>query len=220
MKAADLVYEIVRDAIEFPSGFNKEGFIEGLYDDDRDFSSQISFAFNYVNLGLTRLVTNKKTMLKVIHKMADSTGYIEFKDGEIINVVSCVRPRDYKRVAFKPFGDGIVVEGKYVSRIVYIEYRPYIPHLDMDSIRKQTLNDDNEIQYEEIEINLESYGVTDEMCAYVKEYAKGGLMEYLSPELSQKHTQMAENYFSNLQTRYTNFPQKAVEDVFNGGGAF
>lgn len=219
MKLASLAYEIARDAIEFPSGFNKEGFIRGDYDSDRDFNSQISFAFNYINLALSRLVTSRKTHLKVAKKIPNEVGYLEFGDGEITAIVSDVSP-NYKRVYFKPFLEGVAVEGDYASKVVYVEYRPAIPRWSLESIRNQELGEDNLPYYEEVEIELEDYGVTDEMCSYIKEYAKGGLLEYLSPDLSTKHTQMAENYFSALKTRYTDYPQRGIEDVTMGGGAF
>ena len=219
MELASLAYEIARDSIEFPSGFNKEGFVRGDYDHDRDFNSQISFAFNYINLAFARLVTGKKTLLKVVPKISDDQGYIEFNDGEVIAVVSGLG-RDYERVNFLTYGDGIAVEKAYVQKVVYVEYRPAIPHFDIESIRDQALDEDNEEIIVEVEIELEQYGITDEMCNYVKEYAKGGLMEYLSPDLSQKHTQMAENYFAALKTRYTDFPQRKIEDRFGGGGVF
>ncbi len=219
MKLATLAYEVVRDAIEFPSGFNKDGFVRGDYDEDRDFSSQISFAFNYINLAITRLVTLKKTILKVTKKAADGTGYIEFGDGEITAVFSDMS-RDYKKVHFREFSDGIAVERDYVSKVVCIEYRPNVPHFSLEDIRESVLDEDNQPVYQEVEIELKNYGITDDMCSYIKEYAKGGLMEYLSPDLSQKHMQMAESYFASLKTRYTDYPQREVEDRLNGGGAW
>ena len=219
MKLASLAYEIARDSIEFPSGFNKEGFVRGDYDRDRDFNSQISFAFNYINLAMSRLVTGKKTLLKVVPKISNDQGYIEFKDGEVIAVASGLG-RDYERVNFMVYGEGIAVEKAYVQKVVYVEYRPMIPRFDIESIRDQALDEDNEEIIVEVEVDLEQYGITDEMCSYIKEYAKGGLMEYLSPDLSQKHTQMAENYFAALKTRYTDFPQRKIEDRFGGGGVF
>ena len=219
MKLGSLVYEVVKDAIEFPSGFNKEGFIRGDYDEDRDFNSQISFAFNYINLAFSRLLTSKKTLLKVVKKISDEAGYIEFKEGEVISVVSGLG-RDYERVNFATYGEGIAVEKEYVQKVIYVEYRPYIPHFNLESIRDQALDEDNEEIIVEVEIDLEQYGLTDEMCSYVKEYAKGGLTEYLSPELSQKHIQMAENYFTQLKTRYTDYPQRKIENRFDDGGVF
>lgn len=218
MKLANLAYEIIRDAIEFQSGFNKEGFIRGDFDEDRNFSLQISFAFNYINLAIARLITNRKTLLKVVQKSADSAGYFDFDKGEVTAVVSDLSPK-YNRVFFRPFSDGIAVEGGYASKSVYVEYRPFVPNFSIDSIRHQTLDEDNRVTYEELVVKLDDYGITDEMCAYIKEYAKGGLIEYISPELSQKHTQMAENYFAGLKTRYTNFPQRQIRDELCGGGA-
>lgn len=219
MKLANLAYETVKDAIEFPSGFNKDGFIRGEYDSDRDFNSQISFVFSYLNLAFTRLFTEKKTLLKTTEKTSDATGYIEFQDGEITSIASS-KTRDYRCVDFKPFMDGVAIEPCFVSKPVTIEYRKFIPSFSLESLRTQTLDENEHIYNEEVDIELKDYGITDEMCAYAKEYAKGGLMEYLSPELSQKHTQMAESYFANLETRYTDYPPNRVDDVVQGGGVW
>lgn len=219
MKLGSLIYEVVRDAIEFPSGFNKIGFIRGDYDNDRDFSSQISFAFNYVNLAFTRLSTEGKTLLMTTLKTSDASGYVGVTEGEVISVVQGSLRR-YNRVHFRSFENGIAVEPDYVGKELIVEYRPFIPRFDINSIRKEIIDEDKRVTNEEVEIELKDYGVTDDMCSYVKEYAKGGLMEYLSPDLSSKHMQMAESYFRSLKTRYTDFPQMEVEDRFFGGGAF
>ncbi len=215
MKLANLAYEVVRDAIKIDGGINFDVFIRGDYDSDRDYSSQISFAFNYINLAFSRLLTSKKTLLKLTDAVSDDNGYIDFDDGEITAIVSEISPL-YEKVAFHNYQNGVAIEKKYVGKTVFIEYRAYIPHFDIESIRHQTLDDDNEETYEEVEIDLKDYGITDEMCSYVKEYAIGGLTEYLSPELSQRHIQMAESYFSALKTRYTEYPQRKIEDKFGG----
>lgn len=219
MKLANLVYEIVKDAIEFPSGFNFDGFIRGDYDEDRDFSSQISFAFNYVNLAFARLYTGQKNILKITKKISNENGYIEMKEGEVLAVVDGLKP-DYEKVSYHLFMDGIAVEKDYVGKVVYIEYRPLIPHFDMESIREQTWDEDNEVTYKVIDVDLEQYGINEEMCAYVKEYCKGGLLEYLSPDLSNRHVQMAEAYFSNLKTRITEYPIRRIVDRVGSGGAW
>lgn len=219
MKLADLVYEIAKDSIEFKSGFNFEGFIRGDYDDDRDFSTQISFAFNYINLAFSRLRSMEKTILSIGEATTDQSGYAEFTDGDITAVVD--RPRaGYHNVGFFPFGKGIAVEHDFAGKIIFIEYRKYIPHFTLDSIRKQTLDENGKETYEAIDVDLTDFGITDDMCSFVKEYAKGGLTEYLSPELSNRHTQMAEAYFASLKTQYTKFPQREIVDVIEGGGAF
>lgn len=235
MKLAQLAFEIVKDSIEFPSEITLEGFVAGKYDTDRDFSSQISSAFSYINLAFSRLVTDKKTNLKVTTGSPYSSGYIEFTLGTITAITNSLNP-NYTKVRYTPFSNGIAVEpgfiipyvinsvkqldqsGNTVFSPLFIEYRPKVPHFSLDSIRKQSLDENNEEIKVEIEINLEDYGISDEMCDYVKEYAKGGLLEYMSPDLSSKHTQMAENYFSRLKTQYTNFPQSHISS--NDGGLF
>ena len=215
MKLATLAYEIARDAIENPSGFNFEGFVRGDYDNDRDYSSQISFAFNYINLFFARLLTERKTKLKIAKAVSDANGYIEFPDGKVTAVVDAVSPH-YQNVRFFEYLNGIALEKKWVSKVVSIEYRPLIPHFSLEDIRKLSTDAENDAMYEEVVINLEDYGITDEMCAYVKEFAKGGLMEYLSPELSEKHAQKAEGYLNRLPVQHTQFPQREIKNVMEG----
>lgn len=218
MRLAQLAFDIARDSIEIEGGFNLYSFIRGDYDDDRDYSSQISFAFSYINLAFARLFTGKKTLLKVKGFTPDEKGYVEVKDGEVTAAIEEKRP-DYKSIDFIPFADGIAVEGKYANKEIFIEYRPFIPRFDLSSIREQSLDENGHETYVEKEIDLSDYGITDEMCAYVKEYAKGGLLEYLSPDMSQRHTQMAEAYFASLKTHHTNYPQREIKDRFGFGGA-
>lgn len=228
MKLALLAFEIVRDSIEFPSGITEEGFVRGDYDNDRDFSAQISAAFNYINLAFSRLVTSKKTILKVTTAAPYSTGYIEFTLGNITAIVDTLQ-QDYTNVRNTPYSNGVAIESKFIIPVVkdgkivadtysplYVEYRPKIPHFDLNSIRKQGLDANNEEEIQEVEIELEDYGITDEMVPYIKEYCKGGLMEYMSPDLSQKHYQIAESYFANLKTQYTHFPQRHVDTSIGG----
>lgn len=236
MKLARLVYEIVKESIEFPSGMTEDTFIKGNFDDDRDFSAQISSVFYYVNQGFSRLLTNKKTLLKMAARRPTATGYIEFKEGEVTAVVDTANP-NYNNVRFTAFGDGIAVEkafinpeltdkgriktdskGNIINQYVFIEYRAKIPHFDFSDIRKETQDEDGDLIFEEIKVNLEDYGITDEMCSYVKEYCKGGLIEYMSPDLAVRHTNLGETYMSALKTQHTKFPQTHVRK--NVGGAW
>ncbi len=216
MRLAVLAYEIARDAIEVSSGFNFDSFIRGDYDDDRDYKQQISFAFNYINLALSLLESNRKTLLKIASERSDDKGYVGFIKGEITAVVNSLAP-NFEHVHWKPFADGFVVEEAYVGKDIFVEYRPRIPHFGLDSIRVQKFVD-GDLTNAETKIDLNDYGVTDVMCSFIKEYAKGGLMEYLDPSISQTHVSLASSYISSLRTRYSEFPPR-VANRFGFGGA-
>lgn len=216
MRLAVLAYEIARDAIEVSSGFNFDSFVRGDYDEDRDYKQQISFAFNYINLALGLLESNRKTILKMAVEKSNENGYIAFDKGGVTAVVDSLAP-SYNHVHWKPFDEGIAVEESYVEKDVFVEYRPHIPHFDLEDIREQKFVD-GELTNEEIRIDLSEYGVNDVMCSFIKEYAKGGLMEYLDPSLSQTHVSLASSYISSLRTRYSEFPPK-VANRFDFGGA-
>ncbi len=222
MNLANLVFEIVKDAIEIPnSSITFDSFIEGDFDDDRDFSSQISYAFKYINLAFARLRSLNKTLLKTTSVTPDSTGYIEFEDGEITAVVNRIRS-NYRRISFYPYSDGIAIRPGAVQdgAPVFIEYRPNIPYFTLSDIRTESTDDTGETVYVEVEIDLADYGITDEMAQYVKEYASAGLMQYLSPDMSSQGIQMAEAHFAALKTRYTNYPQREIVNKIGSGGAW
>lgn len=207
MRLAELAYEVAKDSIEFPGAINFIGFVRGDYDEDRDYSQQISSAFNYINLAFSRLITDKKTLLFVDKETSDDGGYIDMGGDKVTAVIDMPNP-NYSNLRFMEYGNGIAIEKPGAE--VYVEHRKTIPHFALDSIRKDGLDDDGKATTVENEIELKDYGITDEMCSYVKEYAKGGMTEYISPSISQTHINMAESYFAKLKTMHTNYPQSHV----------
>ena len=110
-----------------------------------------------------------------------------------------------------PFAKG--GDGKRTPAEVLIEYRANIPLFELEDVRQEGVDEAGYPTVKEKEIDLEGYGVTDEMCAYVIEYAEAMLMENVSPDLSNKHLNYAENYFARLKTRHTGYPQTHVSKI-------
>ena len=224
MRLAQLIYKISRNIMQTtPDGFSFNAFIQGDFDTDPDYSSQIAFAFDYANLAFQRLYTARKTKLKSALRfpITGTGGFLPFEEGEVTAVYRFSPDGGYVTYPFKPFRAlgkrGVAVdraalicdrEGKSIP--LWVEYRPYIPHFDIEDIRQEGLDPINELETIEKEVDLEQYGLTDEMCAYVAEYAEGMLMENASPELSARHVNMAEAYFTGLKTEHTEFPQPRV----------
>ena len=215
MRLAQLAYRVIRNNMQNPpDGLSFQSFVQGDHDADPDYVSQISFAFEYIDRALQRLVSEKKTLLKILNIAPTEVGFIPFKNGKITSVFYRL-PYGYERVYWNNAEGGIVVSGLRYKKErepaeVSVEYRKDIPLFELEDIRKEGLGETGYPVTCENEIDLEGYGVTDEMCAYVIEYAEGMLMENVSPELSAKHLNYAETYFTRLETHHTDYPQTNV----------
>lgn len=222
MRLAQLAYRVIRNNMQNPpEGLSFNAFVSGYHDQDPDYVSQISFAFEYIDRALQRLVTEKKTKPMVFKAAPNHIAFVPFDKGEVTAVV--LPKRDgYESLNWHEAEGGIVVsplvyakgeDGKRTPALVCIEYRAAIPLFELEDIREEALDADGYPITKEREIDLEDYGVTDEMCAYVIEYAEAMLMENVSPDLSAKHLNYAETYFARLKTRYSGYPQTHVSKI-------
>ena len=215
MRLAELAYECVKDAIGTSEGITFDGFVAGDYDSDREFAMQISSAFSCINLAFARLVTGRKIPYR-LDECVVSDGKVPFSKGRILNVVDRLG-EGYVRLPFRTTGNAndVVITDDVAARLakVFVEYEPSIPHFTIDSIRKASYDGIGEPETVEERIDLEAlYGIDGQMCEYVKEYCKGAMVEYVSPDSSKWHTQLAERYFSELENRGTQFYQQSVRN--------
>lgn len=215
MKLATLIYEIVRESNP-DAKISFSNFIDGSHDNDREFSQQISLAFHYANLAISRLITDKKTKLMYATRDVSNIGLVDTSGlGEVYAVIDDVNSKDYVRYCYKDLNGSLAVESKAVkNKTVVVEYRKSVPNIDMDdrgydTIGIRHMNDQKE--YEAKDIDLErDYGITNDMANYIKLYAIGGCTKFISPSISQNEINMAESSFSRLRTIYSNFPQRKV----------
>ena len=233
MKLAGLIYA----ALSSIDGISQAEFCSAVFgpiDRSDDQGSQtlasggelferISSALSAINLGLQRLFTSGKTLLKTTVVYPISSSEIKFQNGVVTAVVTD-SGRGH-RISFKAIPDGVLVDRKDIpsspmKSALLIEYRPSIPFFTLDDIRELSIGDENEPEYVEKEVNLLDYGVTDEMCAYLIEYAKGQMYEIISPDLAAMHINNAEAYIASLKTVYTSFPQEHVGNVRYSGRYF
>lgn len=213
MKLSKLVYECVRDSISLPNpNFNYVSFVNGDYNDNKDYIRQISGVFGALNLALSRLYDNNKIPYSTINVKVKDNGF-SFTLGEVINVVKIYRT-NYKRYEFRTLNQGrdIVLFSKDdIPEELTVEYRPFIKHFDMEDISKIDLNKDNLIIIEDNNIELEDYGIKDNMCSYIKEFVGAQLTEFIDPTISNNHNNRAEQYFQTLKQASTSFYQANVK---------
>lgn len=216
MKLSKLIYNVVKNVIYLSdTGFTYASFINGDYDNNPDYITNINNAFAPLNEGIHRLSDLHKLKNKLVKLPApDNKGVITLTDElkadikTILNVVY-LGEYDYIRIEFRELGaDKIYLIGDYdfFNKDLYVEYIEDIPNFDKEDI----------YHFEEggivvsNDIELKDYGINDTMCSYLIEYCQGRLQEPIAPELANMHLSRAEQYFNDLDDQNTNFNQKVI----------
>ena len=97
------------------------------------------------------------------------------------------------------------------SSVYYMEYMQDIKHFTRDDFFKKEIADN---EYEERDIDLKEYGITDTMCSYIIEFVQGHLLENIDSSLANMHRAYAEQCFDDLETQQTSFSQRVVHKAY------
>lgn len=213
MKLSKLVFECVRDSITLPNvNMNYVSFVNGDYDNTKDYINQISGVFGALNLALSRLYDNNKTLFQVKDVEIENNEFL-FNDGEIVNIV-LIKNSNYKHYEFRSLKKGkdryVHILGNDIPKVLTVEYKPAIPHFDKENMTRISLDQDNETIVVDNNIELEDYGITDAMCSYLKEFVEAQLTEYIDPVMSNNHNNRAEQYFQTIKQATTSFYQPRI----------
>ena len=237
MKLSKLVYLTVKNVVYLDDvSFTYNEFLKDTFNDSADYGVYIHNVFLPLNEAIARL--NDLNCIKYKILLVDKSAltiqdvynsYYDLPDNIKVQDIISVEQRinnKYRSVNFRYFPQ-ITDEngGKIKNRIcindfitdsIVIEYKEDIKHFDEDSYAYSF--DINDTTYnslrEEKDEELSNYGITDNMCNYIIEYASAKLLEDINPELSHSHIARAEQYFSGLRTVNSNFAQKVVKDVY------
>lgn len=217
MKLSRLIFECVKDSINIPNfNFDEFSFLAGDFNTSKDYSSQISGVFDSVNLALARLYDSNKISYATEEMTIESNNF-KFDKGEIVNIVVPYKS-SYRRLEFRTleFGTRIKIFETKMPLNILVEFKKRIPHFTEIDLKSIVLDEENKIIVQDNNIELLEYGITDYMCAYIKSFVKGQLMEYLAPDLANMHNNRAEQYFQNIQKASTAFTQNQVRTSFRG----
>ncbi len=144
-----------------------------------------------------------------------------------INKIRITRPsklnKTYTDYVYSPQDDEFV-KTVFTSSLgtLYIEYKEDIPYFTREDIEtKVSFDEDDEtdiITWNDDNVtDLREYGITDSMCNYIIEYAKGVLLEQIDANLANMHITRAEQYFNNIRTVSSAFNQEVVTKKYNIG---
>ena len=206
----------------------------------KDWALQFSGVFNALNLALSRLSDADKLPYKVkaveaedgVVDLTDEEGepigeprniaYV-FDDGRYDNVefrtidsgfkAVLVSERDTERNRFVPYHRLRAGQSSSLDGTLMVEYRPYLPHFDEDSL---TTEEEGDV-YKDASVDLlKEYGITNKMCDYIKEFVKGQVTEIMSPDTAVMHVNRAEAYFEELRRAETNYYPNKIKNRMKG----
>lgn len=206
MLLSKLVYLCIKNVVYYDdSSFTYKQFLEGKFNDDPDYSTNIFNVFLPLNEALARLsdleripyhvkevsYLNKKVPLSSIEDE-------EHKIKEIIGVAYQFNNEAPVAVQFKIIGDSLFIYSYIPEKSkLYIEFKEDLPYFDATYL-------------EDGDVELRKYGISDSMCNFIMEYVAGKLGENISPELANMHLTRAEQYFMNIRAVHSNLRQTAI----------
>jgi len=197
MLLSKLVYLSIKNVIYQNDGtFTYESFMNGNFDNDIDLSMQINNAFSPLNEAIARLNDLNRIPYRFEKKTPSIYGEIETGEfshdvKEIIGVM-----QNNEAIAFKQLGSTLYLEKFDSSKEAIIEYKEDIKFFTSEDLVE--LDYDELGGYEDHNIDLKQFGLSDSMCNYIIEYVKGKLLEPIAPELANLHITTAEQYFAAL----------------------
>ena len=218
MLLSKLVFLSVKNVIYLDdTSFNYEGFINGDFDNDIDYATNINNVFSPLNEAISRLSDLDKIPY-IVDQVPIENCVINLDDcsrkvKKVINIAQVGSDGSYKKLGHVMFGrNGVRVVSPYSTiNTFYVEYKEKIPAFSEEDIVPIVDGQDNNI-----DLNAE-YGIDDAMSNYIMEYVQGKLLEPLAPELANMHITRAEAYFNNIVSAQTSFPQQMVDREYRIG---
>lgn len=204
MKLSELVFSAIKNVryLDDP-GFTYEAFIAHEYDNDPDYTNQMTNAYAPINEAIHRLSDRDK-----VKYIVESIGYPD--DKGVLSLADVSRPIktiksifrlsgcSYQKVEWREFTEGKVLVLFPLRGEHLIQYSE-----DIKSFSASDWQDGDDE-------DLKTYGITDTMCSYIIEYVQGRLQEPIAPEIANLHLNRAEQYFEDLDEQQTMFSQTSV----------
>lgn len=221
MLLSKLVFLCVKNVIYLnDTSFNYEGFVDGDFDNDIDYATNINNVFSPLNEAITRLSDLERIPYIVDEVEVEQDKTIDLtkcskKIRHVLNVAQVGEDGSFRKLGHVMFGKNkvrIVSPFSTFFSKIYIEYKENIPafsRLDIAPVEEK----DGEFVDNNIDLN-DKYGIDDGMCNYIMEYVQGKLLEPIAPDLANMHITRAETYFSNIDTVKQSFPQIDVEKKY------
>lgn len=224
MLLSKLVYLTIKNAIYFDdASFTFLTFKQGLFDQDSNYAKNINNVFTPINEAIARLSDLEKipycveeVEIKDITNSIIDLAKFSRSPKQVISIAQMYKDGSYRVLEWRPFGLNKIriVNGIDCMVPVVVEFKEDIPQFDEESF--SYLYED-EVEECVKDMELKDFGISDTMCNFIMEYAMGKLTEPDMPELANMHITRSEQYFNNIASVLSAFPQKVVRNKFRIG---
>jgi hypothetical protein len=178
----EMVYEIIKVLLgSTETDFTYQSYIAGNFKDDYRYKEAENAIFLPINLAISRLHDLRKVEHFVNKLICIDSVVLLPKETKEVFAVQDFNQTQYE---FAKIGNDelLVKEGRGTFRTL----------VEITKNKKFGLED--------LEVDLAEYGLTNEMCFYIIEFALGRVLLETSPSEATIHVNTAESYFSNIPT--------------------
>ena len=202
MKLSKLVYLCVKNAIYYDdASFTYEQFLQGRYDGDPDYATNIQNAFGPINEAIMRLGDLERIPYRVDDVTATDGAFPKSTLKSPCRSIVGVATMKNGEVRALPFREVIPPFGSYSYTYEYVpnELGGY------------------SLFGEPSDVELKDHNISDAMCSAIIEYVKGNLNEQVAAELANMHLTRAEQYFANIEPAKSSLRQGLVRAKYRMG---
>lgn len=228
MLLSELVYLAVKKAIYYDdSSFTYDSFIQGKFDGDPDYAQSINNVFSPLNTAISEL-SDLERIPYIVEKVnlqnnAFSLSSLSKKVKEIVAIAYIDKDTgEIVPVPYVRFVDAMRIN-KFVNGDVYVEYKEAIPYLGIGENKYEyryspELNDDGTRELiTSKDIDMNTFGIDDNMCVKITEYIKGELSEGTMSELGNMHVTRAMQFFADINITKSQLRQTVVQKQYRIG---
>ena len=217
MKLSKLVYLCVKNVILYDDeSFQYDPFIKGKFNGNPDYATSINNVFSAINHAISRLSDLERIPYRVdevtLKDYAFNISALQHNLKEIVAIAYIDTNKNLTPLSFQIVGNQVIVKGVLSNAKVQVEYKEdifftqgedYYYHYTVDELGEDTLITSKDTE-------LRDFGITDQMCNAIIEYAKGILNEGVEAALANMHITRAEQYFMNINPVRSSLAQTVV----------
>jgi hypothetical protein len=218
MTLGQLVVDVIKDIVKNgDSSVNEQNLIDGLLDEDPQYSDLVNNALPSINKAIARLVVQKKLPFKFFEQAVSYDSELDVKKS--YKKYTLTLPSDFYTIVSIVYEDGD-------GRLENVQWQTLSKTQYLLPIKKDT---DGKflIQYSTkvpvfykadiaAEYELEDYQIDDLMAQFITFFTRADLWETEQPTLAQTYRRYAEEYFDQIENPVMAFRQEQVHTKYHG----
>lgn len=222
MRLVDLMIMSIKETVRDDNkNFTVENFLNGDFDDDTSYETEMNNVMLSINRGISRIVTAGKLPYKHVVLVgdveSDTYDLSEYKDIRNIKSVYIIKNGKIECIGYQLLSKNELYLGYGLDTNIHIIYERQVKNFSINDVYTET-NVDGENKKLANDLDLdEAYGISDEMCNYIAYFAKSELFEDSEPDRCKRYLNYFEQFLSEIKVDRTYPHQDHVCPVFKVG---